>query len=108
MSTIPFQEEESGRCAAEPSLIQPELNRGLEFHLSGRFAEAENIYRSILKTEPTHFDATHLLGVIALQRGQFEVAEKQIGLAIRINPSPPRAARKAAMRIGNICSRATC
>ena len=98
MST--FQEGKSDPYATQPLLIQAELNRGLEFHRSGQFAEAEKIYRSILKTELKHFDAAHLLGVIALQRGQFETAERQIHLAIRINPNvaPPHNNRGNALR----------
>ena len=73
MSTTPFEEEGDHHphqnFSMQQSLIQVEFNRGLELHLRGQFAEAEKIYKSILKTEPKHFDAAHLLGVIALQRG---------------------------------------
>ena len=104
MNTIPFQGKESHSPtpddSAQPAALQAELNRGLEFHLRGQFAEGEKIYRSILKTEPKHFDAAHLLGVIALLRGQFEAAERQIGLAIRINPNvaPSHSNRGNALR----------
>src|SRR5271165_795062 len=36
-------------------------------HQSGRFAQAQAIYEEILRKEPKHFDALHLLGVIAVQ-----------------------------------------
>jgi tetratricopeptide (TPR) repeat protein len=67
--------------------VQAGVARALEFHRRGLLTEAEQSYRSILSVEPDQFDATHMLGVIYLQRGQSEAAEKQIGSAIRINPN---------------------
>ncbi len=72
--------------AGRPLTPRAEMNKGLELHRRGKFAEAEQIYRSILASDPEHFDATHLLGVIFLQRNQFELAERQIGLALAIAP----------------------
>ena len=39
----------------------------LEQHRAGRLVEAESGYREILARSPSHSDAMHLLGVIALQ-----------------------------------------
>ena len=50
-------------------------------------AEAENAYRSILQADPNHFQAAYLLGVVLLQQRKFESAERQIGLAIRLQPN---------------------
>ena len=43
-------------------------------HNSGRFAEAENIYRQILAHDPAHADALHHLGMIAHRFGRLDVA----------------------------------
>jgi tetratricopeptide (TPR) repeat protein len=59
----------------------------LELHLRGRLAEAEQVYRSILLVEPSHFGAASTLGAVFLQYGQYEAAERQLGIAIGINPA---------------------
>jgi predicted O-linked N-acetylglucosamine transferase (SPINDLY family) len=41
---------------------------------AGRLAEAEPLYREVLKTSPRHHVAMHYLGVIALQRRQLDAA----------------------------------
>jgi len=70
----------------DAAALKAELNKGLELQRGGRLAEAEEIYRSILVKAPEHFDAAHLLGVVFLQRGQYEAAERQISLALKIEP----------------------
>jgi Flp pilus assembly protein TadD len=61
--------------------------KAFAFHKRGQTADAEQIYRSILAREPDYFDARHLLGVVFLERGEFEAAEREISLAIKINPN---------------------
>jgi tetratricopeptide (TPR) repeat protein len=63
------------------------LTQATALHQRGQIAEAENAYRAILKADPSQFDATYLLGVICLQQHKFESAERQIGLAIRLQPN---------------------
>jgi len=58
----------------------------LEHHQAGRLPEAEALYRQILQADPSHADALHLLGVIAFQLGQHEIALQTIGEAIRLKP----------------------
>ena len=43
------------------------FNQAIALHQQGRLAEAERIYADVLRQQPNHFDALHLLGVIALQ-----------------------------------------
>ena len=45
------------------------LNQAIALHQAGRLDEAESHYRQVLQATPGHFDATHLLGVIALMLG---------------------------------------
>jgi len=64
---------------------------GVDLHGRGRLDEAASIYRQILAKNPQDFDATQLLGVVALQQGQHEVAQRLIGAAIAISPHDPAA-----------------
>lgn len=59
----------------------------VEFHQAGRLLEAEQLYRDILRAEPRHADALHLLGVIAHQSGQHETAIDLISQSINVNGS---------------------
>ena len=58
----------------------------LQHHRTGRLAEAEAIYRQLLQIDPRHADALHLVGVIADQRGQSELAAATILRAIALRP----------------------
>jgi tetratricopeptide (TPR) repeat protein len=63
------------------------LQSALQFHQSGNLQQAELLYRQILQSNPLHFDALHLLGVIALQLGRHELAIEQIRTALRARPN---------------------
>jgi tetratricopeptide (TPR) repeat protein len=62
------------------------FRRGLEHHQSGRLAEAEALYRSVLTQLPQHANSLHLLGVIAFGKGEMENAAALIRRAIAANP----------------------
>jgi protein O-GlcNAc transferase len=62
------------------------LQSAVEFHQRGQLAQAEALYRAILDRAPEHFDALHLLGVIAYQLRNFDAAMLLIGRALRVNP----------------------
>jgi protein O-GlcNAc transferase len=64
-----------------------ELNEAVMLHRSGQLAEAETIYRRILKGDPNHPDALHLLGVLASQAGRHDLAVRIIHQAIAISPN---------------------
>ena len=59
----------------------------MAFHQKGMLSDAKKIYEDILKQQPNHFDALHLLGVIAGQTKNLHQAEELIGKAIKINPN---------------------
>jgi len=69
-----------------PTQIRSLIEQGAELHGRGRLDEAAAIYREILANDPQDFDATQLLGVIALQQGRYEDAQQLIGAAISISP----------------------
>ena len=61
----------------------------LALHQQGKLAEAERLYREILREQPGHADALHLLGVVALQAGQPQTAVDLIGQSLETLPQQP-------------------
>lgn len=59
---------------------------GLEIHRKGRLAHAQKVYEDVLNLQPNHFDALHMLGVIAAQAENYLQAVELIDRAIEINP----------------------
>ena len=55
-------------------------------HRAGRFAEAEAIYRGVLKTDPAQPDALHFLGLLEQQRGHSHEAALLIRRATQAAP----------------------
>jgi tetratricopeptide (TPR) repeat protein len=62
------------------------LARGLAHHQASHLAEAESCYREVLRIEPHHAEALHLLGVVAQQNGDYAQSERLIRSAIARNP----------------------
>jgi predicted O-linked N-acetylglucosamine transferase (SPINDLY family) len=60
------------------------VEEGRRRHEIGRVDEAELIYCDILRDHPDHPDGHHLLGLIALQRGQIALALARITTAIAL------------------------
>src|SRR5258708_10333374 len=67
--------------------IESQLEQAIALHQQGHLARAKAAYENILKAKPKHFDALHLLGVIAIQTNQHRLAVDLIGQAIAINPN---------------------
>ncbi len=65
------------------------LEEGARLHQAGDLDAAEKQYRAALEVDPRTADAHHLLGVIALTRGQSAAAVDRITRAIQCNPAPP-------------------
>ena len=61
-----------------------ELEAAIQLHESGDLAGAEQRYRAILRSDARAADATHLLGLIAHQRGEHAQAVAQINAAIAL------------------------
>jgi tetratricopeptide (TPR) repeat protein len=55
-------------------------------HQAGRLDQAERDYRSVLRSQPEHIDALHLLGVLQHQRGRHSEAIELIGRAASLRP----------------------
>ncbi len=63
------------------------FRQGQQFHMAGRLAEAETIYRQVIAAAPRHAEALHALGALALQSGRPAVAETLLGQAIGVKPA---------------------
>jgi tetratricopeptide (TPR) repeat protein len=55
-------------------------------HQAGHLTHAEQLYRQILQADPTHADAHHMLGVLALHMGRAAQAVMSIRQAISLKP----------------------
>ena len=66
--------------------VEQALELAVHHHQTGRLADAEHIYVSILHSHPNHPDALHLLGVIASHRGDNALAVELILKAVSIRP----------------------
>lgn len=62
------------------------LQQAVSHHQAGRLQDAERLYRAILQAQPTHPDANHNLGVIAIGVGKPEAALPFLRAALEANP----------------------
>lgn len=88
------QPQLSGQISAA---IQAKLQQGYALHQQGRLADAERLYQEVLRHEPRHFDALHLLGIVALQTRRTQRGVELIKKAIRLNANDAAAHNDLAM-----------
>ena len=50
----------------DPNIVNI-FQQGLTFHQRGQLSQAKAAYEQVLEKQPKHFDALHMLGVIAFQ-----------------------------------------
>ena len=67
--------------------VESDLQRAIGFHQTGKLQQAELICQQILQIHPQHFTALHLLGVIAYQVENFEIAVDLIQQAVKVDPN---------------------
>ena len=65
------------------------LQKAVAKHQSGDLAAAARAYRAILKRQPRHPDALHLLGLTAHQTGDHVRATRHIKKAVTLRPKEP-------------------
>ena len=65
------------------------VQRGLEYHRTGRLDEAESEYQVALADNPDHDVALHFLGLLAAQTGRLELAAELMNRAVATRPSEP-------------------
>lgn len=66
--------------------IQTLLQQALAHHQQARLQQAEDAYARVLQIDPRQFDALHLIGLIAKQRGDLESALNFFGKAMQVDP----------------------
>lgn len=66
------------------------LKLGRSLHVMGDLSAAADRYAEVLRLDPRHFTATHLLGVLRNQQGIFSEAEALFRQAFALNPRSPR------------------
>jgi predicted O-linked N-acetylglucosamine transferase (SPINDLY family) len=63
------------------------LDAALHSHRAGRLAEAERAYRAVLRREPDHVEAIHLLGMLCHQTGRNDAALDLLRRSVERSPS---------------------
>src|SRR5580704_16344465 len=74
------------QAAARPLDTALSVQQALALHQQGRLKEAEAIYDSVLASDPRHFDALHLCGVLRHQQGRSAEALRLVADALRARP----------------------
>jgi len=67
--------------------VEAKFKEGLDLHQKGNLARAQEVYGQVLTMQATHFDALHMLGMIAGQTQNSAQAVELIGKAIELNPN---------------------
>ena len=87
-----------------------DLSLALEHHRAGRLDQAEVLYRKILQKSPGNPDALHMLGVVALKRGDADQAVRLISQVLTVVPNSAEVhsnlgnALRAAGRLADACA----
>ena len=66
--------------------IDETLQQAVAFHKEGKLQHAERLYRAIVQTQPTHPDANHNLGVLAVSGNKAGAALSLFKTALKANP----------------------
>jgi len=67
--------------------VDQALQKGIEAHKAGKVQEADRYYTAILKAKPSHPDANHNMGVLAVGVGKVEEALPFFKTALETNPN---------------------
>ena len=67
------------------------LTAAITHHKAGRLGEAEPAYQTLLRDVPQHPVALHYLGLIAMHRGDFDLAQELIAESLAAAPADIRA-----------------
>jgi protein O-GlcNAc transferase len=77
----------SPNAAIQPMIeVHTALAQAVDLQRQGRLDEAAGLYRQVLADSPDDFEATQLLGVVALQQGDFRAAQRLLRSALQMNP----------------------
>ena len=62
------------------------FEQGMAAHRAGKLAQAENLYRQVLRAEAANFAALHMLGFLKGQQRQYDEAITLLNKALKQNP----------------------
>jgi tetratricopeptide (TPR) repeat protein len=83
------REQEAQQALEESFRLDPdrkELLTAAQHQRVGHFAKAEEIYRDVLRRDPTNVSATRLLGSVATEMGRYKLAERLLRNAVKLAP----------------------
>jgi predicted TPR repeat methyltransferase len=69
--------------------LHSKFETGLKHHAAGNLQKARQFYLKVLKSDPRHNGALHMLGLLANQTGDAAAAIKYLGRALEDNPDSP-------------------
>jgi predicted O-linked N-acetylglucosamine transferase (SPINDLY family) len=75
------------------------IEQAVRLHQQGRLAEAERLYRELLRTRPRDVQALHMLGLLQLRQGMAQEAVQLIAAALAIDPRSAAAHSHHAMAL---------
>ena len=78
--------------------LKEQFQKAVNFHKKGNLKQAQNLYETILESNPNDFNCLHLIGLIAKANKDFEKSVYFISKAIKINPD----SSEAHFNLGNV------
>ena len=87
----------------QEKVVDQLFNQGLLLHHQGDLAQAKKNYEQVLVKQAVHFDALHMLGVIAYQTNNYLLAEELISKAIKTNPTSASAFLNRGNALKELC-----
>lgn len=84
---------------AQRAQAQQQLELALSMHRAGKLGLAESHYLRVVKLDPGHDEAWHLLGVVAFQQGQATKAIKHYRKALSLRPRHAQAHNNLALAL---------
>jgi predicted O-linked N-acetylglucosamine transferase (SPINDLY family) len=73
--------------SAPDGFIVATFNQAVAAHRAGDLSRAESLYKLVLANDPKQFDAMHMLGIVAGQRGDYREGVRRITDALKLEPS---------------------
>ncbi|RKY06965.1 MAG: hypothetical protein DRP66_07740, partial [Planctomycetota bacterium] len=70
--------------------ITATIEKAAQHHQAGRLEQAEVLYKMVTQRHPDHSSALHCLGIIACQRGRYNLAAEFVAKAITANRRIPQ------------------
>lgn len=74
-----------GHSMGEARFVQDTFRTAIQLHQAGNVEQAAEMYRDVLRRQPNHAGAWHLLGVAHQQQGNLELAVEHIRKAIALD-----------------------